>query len=110
MIEVRLIAAAQVALQTGFGVFLGIPLERKDELCGGGGLRIVSLRGFFGIRVCFPRAMAHFATRYGVRLRGFEHGVPRLPIFQEFGAMAGTAAIRPGVFTRGSLLDISYRN
>jgi len=64
MVKGRLLSAALVALQAPFRILFGIAAEGEDQLRGGRGLGVISVRSFLGICVSFTWTMARLASGY----------------------------------------------
>lgn len=106
----RLVLAAQVAVQALFRVLFGIPFKGKNELVRRGRLGLVTLRGFLCVRVSLSRAVTHLAAGHRILLRGHQRRMPRFRKHQRFGAVAGLAPLHPNVTSRRPRPDMSDRN
>ncbi len=97
MIELRLLFARVMALQTALGVaFSDCPSEREDELGGCRCLCVIAVCGLFRVRVRLTCAMAHFAADDGI-LMFRQCGVRGLAEFLELRLVAGAAGFSPDI-------------
>lgn len=91
--KAHLFPVRDVAGKTAFCILCRISMKAENQLGGRRDLRVVAVGCFFGVGVYLARTVAGFTIHDRVIGLIAETRVRRLPEFDEFGFMAGAAAL-----------------